>query len=97
MNGKPPIVIDGDGHVVEVNPTYDTIEEEYYHRRPLYTQRSAGDIVRLVDGKIYGSDPESGFVGPNGNSGPPIGKAYHYRRAGTYNPWARLPLSLIHI
>ncbi len=27
MNGKPPIVIDGDGHVVEVNPTYDTIEE----------------------------------------------------------------------
>ena len=29
-------------------------------------------------------------MGVNGNLFPPRGKAVHYRRMGTYNPWARL-------
>src|SRR5262249_28128526 len=90
MTDRPDLVIDGDGHVIEVNETYERIDPEYRHRRPRYTQAAAGYIVRLVDGKIWGPDTECGFVGVNGNLGPPKGKAIHYRRMGTYNPWARL-------
>ena len=88
---KSDLIIDGDGHVVEVNDTYDTIDPEYLERRPVYTQASKGNIVRLVDGKVWGRDASSGFAGVNGNLPPPGGKALHYRRMGTYNPWARLP------
>ena len=48
---KPDLIIDGDGHVVEVNETYDTIDPSYLERRPVYTQASKGNLVRLVDGK----------------------------------------------
>ena len=88
---KSDLIIDGDGHVVEVNDTYDTIDPAYLERRPVYTQASKGNIVRLVDGKVWGGDASSGFAGVNGNLPPPGGKALHYRRMGTYNPWARLP------
>ncbi|PYN72641.1 MAG: hypothetical protein DMD96_34370 [Candidatus Rokuibacteriota bacterium] len=84
------LVIDGDGHVIEVNETYERIDPKYRERRPVYTQASRGNIVRLVDGKVWGPDTECGFVGVNGNLPPPKGKATHYRRMGTYNPWARL-------
>jgi uncharacterized protein len=84
------VVIDGDGHVIEVNETYERIDPKYRERRPVYTQASRGNIVRLVDGKVWGPDTECGFVGVNGNLPPPKGKAIHYRRMGTYNPWARL-------
>ena len=84
------LVIDGDGHVIEVNETYERIDPKYRERRPVYTQASRGNIVRLVDGKVWGPDTECGFVGVNGNLPPPKGKAIHYRRMGTYNPWARL-------
>ena len=87
---RPEIVIDGDGHVVEVNETYATIDPDYRSRRPIYTQASRGNIVRLIDGKVWGPQAEGGFVGVNGNVFPPQGKAFHYRRMGTYNPWARL-------
>ncbi len=87
---RPEIVIDGDGHVVEVNETYATIDPAYRSRRPIYTQASRGNIVRLIDGKVWGPQAEGGFVGVNGNVFPPQGKAFHYRRMGTYNPWARL-------
>jgi uncharacterized protein len=90
MTDKPEVVIDGDGHVIEVNETYERIDPRYRHRRPLYTEVSRGNIVRLVDGKVWGPQTESGFVGVNGNLFPPGGKAVHYRRMGTYNPWARL-------
>ena len=46
------LIIDGDGHVVEVNETYDTIDPRYRERRPIYTQASEGNIVRLIDGKV---------------------------------------------
>src|SRR5215831_10941886 len=68
------LVIDGDGHVIEVNETYQRIDPKYRERRPVYTQAGRGYIVRLVDGNLP----------------PPKGKAIHYRRMGTYNPWARL-------
>src|SRR2546422_4126794 len=84
------LVIDGDGHVIEVNETYERIDPKYRERRPVYTQASRGNIVRLVDGKVWGPDTECGFVGVNGNLPPPKGKVTHYRRMGTYNPWARL-------
>ena len=90
MTDRPDLVIDGDGHVIEVNETYERIDPKYRERRPVYTQASRGYIVRLVDGKVWGPDTECGFVGVNGNLGPPKGKAIHYRRMGTYNPWARL-------
>jgi len=48
---KSDLIIDGDGHVVEVNETYDTIDPAYLAMRPVYTQASKGNIVRLVDGK----------------------------------------------
>jgi uncharacterized protein len=90
MTDRPDLVIDGDGHVIEVNETYERIDPKYRERRPVYTQASRGNIVRLVDGKVWGPDTECGFVGVNGNLPPPGGKAIHYRRMGTYNPWARL-------
>jgi predicted TIM-barrel fold metal-dependent hydrolase len=90
MTDRPPLVIDGDGHVIEVNETYERIDPAYRHRRPMYSQASRGNIVRLIDGKVWGPQAEGGFVGVNGNLFPPGGKAIHYRRMGTYNPWARL-------
>src|SRR2546423_5925804 len=90
MTDKPELVIDGDGHVVEVDETYEGIDPKYRERRPRYTQAGRGYIVRLVDGKVWGPGQDIGFVGVNGNLPPPKGKAIHYRRAGTYNPWARL-------
>ena len=90
MVARPEVVIDGDGHVVEVNETYERIDPAYRERRPVYTQASKGNIVRLIDGKVWGPQAEGGFAGINGNLFPPIGKALHYRRMGTYNPWARL-------
>ena len=90
MIARPSIVIDSDGHVVEINETYEHIEPAYRDRRPIYTQASQGNIVRLIDGKVWGPQAESGFAGINGNFFPPIGKGLHYRRMGTYNPWARL-------
>ena len=90
MTDRPDLVIDGDGHVIEVNETYERIDPKYRERRPVYTQVSRGNIVRLVDGKVWGPDTECGFVGVNGNLPAPKGKAIHYRRMGTYNPWARL-------
>lgn len=90
MTDLPEMVIDGDGHVIEVNETYERIDPKYRHRRPLYTQAARGNIVRLIDGKVWGPQAEGGFVGVNGNLFPPGGKALHYRRMGTYNPWARL-------
>src|SRR5207247_8875847 len=88
MTDRPDLVIDGDGHVIEVNETYERIDPKYRERRPVYTQASRGYIVRLVDGKVWGPDTERGFVGVNGNLGPPKGKAIQYRRMGPYNPWA---------
>jgi predicted TIM-barrel fold metal-dependent hydrolase len=90
MTDRPELVIDGDGHVIEVNETYEGIDPAYRHRRPIYTQTAKGNIVRLIDGKVWGPQAEGGFVGVNGNLFPPHGKAIHYRRMGTYNPWARL-------
>ena len=90
MTDQPELIIDGDGHVVEVNATYEGIDPAYRHRRPLYTETAQGHIVRLIDGKVWGPEAEGGFVGVNGNLFPPGGKALHYRRMGTYNPWARL-------
>jgi predicted TIM-barrel fold metal-dependent hydrolase len=90
MTDRPDLVIDGDGHVIEVNETYERIDPKYRARRPVYTQASRGNIVRLVDGKVWGPDTECGFVGVNGNLPAPGGKAIHYRRMGTYNAWARL-------
>ena len=90
MVARPDVVIDGDGHVVEVNETYERIDPAYRDRRPVYTQASKGNIVRLIDGKVWGPQAEGGFAGINGNLFPPKGKAIHYRRMGTYNPWARL-------
>jgi predicted TIM-barrel fold metal-dependent hydrolase len=90
MTDRPDLVIDGDGHVIEVNETYERIDPKYRERRPVYTQVARGNIVRLVDGKVWGPDTECGFVGVNGNLPAPHGKAIHYRRMGTYNPWARL-------
>src|SRR5215468_6461440 len=71
MTDRPDLVIDGDGHVIEVNETYERIDPKYRERRPVYTQASRGYIVRLVDGKVWGPDTECGFVGVNGNLGPP--------------------------
>jgi hypothetical protein len=85
------LIIDGDGHVVEVNETYDTIDPRYRERRPIYTQASEGNIVRLIDGKVWGPNAEGGFVAVNANGIAPLGKGFHYRRMGTYNAWARLP------
>ncbi len=34
MVARPDVVIDGDGHVVEVNETYERIEPAYRDRRP---------------------------------------------------------------
>src|SRR5881628_1220379 len=90
MTDKPELVIDGDGHVIEVDATYERIDPKYRERRPRYTQAGRGYIVRLVDGKVWGPETDIGFVGVNGNLPPPKGKAIHYRRMGTYNPWARL-------
>ena len=92
MSAKPKIVIDGDGHVAESNAAYETIRPEYRNRRPMYTQGAKGSIVRLIDGRIGGPTEEWGFVNPNGGVSPFIGGlSLHYRRAGMYNPWARLP------
>src|SRR5262249_9760157 len=77
MTDRPDLVIDGDGHVIEVDETYERIDPKYRERRPVYTQASRGYIVRLVDGKVWGPDTECGFVGVNGNLGPPKGKAIH--------------------
>ncbi len=90
MVERPEIIIDGDGHVVEVNETYEGIDPKYRDRRPIYTEASKGNIVRLVDGRVWTPEGENGFVGVNGNQFPPVGKSYLYRRMGTYNPWARL-------
>ena len=90
MAARPEIIIDGDGHVVEVNETYERIDPAYRARRPIYTEASKGNIVRLVDGRVWTAAGENGFVGVNGNQFPPVGKSYLYRRMGTYNPWARL-------
>src|SRR5262249_44873119 len=90
MTDRPDLVIDGDGHVIEVNETYEGIDPKYRERRPVYTQVSRGNIVRLVDGKVWGPDTECGFVGVNGNLPAPHGKAIHYRRVGTTNPGACL-------
>ena len=90
MTDRPDLVIDGDGHVIEVDATYERIDPQYRERRPRYTQAGRGYIVRLVDGKVWGPETDIGFVGVNGNLPPPKGKAIHYRRMGTYNPWARL-------
>jgi len=88
---KPPIVIDGDGHVVEINATYSTLDKRFDSIKPTYSQASQGLIVRTMGGKLAGPDAEDGFVGHNNCVFPPHGAAYLYRRAGTYNPWARLP------
>src|SRR5437899_2054569 len=90
MTDRPDLVIDGDGHVIEVDATYERIDPQYRERRPRYTQAGRGYIVRLVDGKVWSPETDIGFVGVNGNLPPPKGKAIHYRRMGTYNPWARL-------
>src|SRR5215475_6338596 len=90
MTDRPDLVIDSDGHVIEVDETYERIDPQYRERRPRYTQAGRGYIVRLVDGKVWGPETDIGFVGVNGNLPPPKGKAIHYRRMGTYNPWARL-------
>src|SRR5438128_6819231 len=90
MTDRPEVVMAVDGRVTEGDATYERIDPEYRERRPRYTQASRGYIVRLVDGKVWGPDTDIGFVGVNGNLGPPKGKAIHYRRMGTYNPWARL-------
>ena len=90
MTDRPDLVIDGDGHVIEVDATYERIDPQYRERRPRYTQAGRGYIVRLIDGKVWGPETDIGFVGVNGNLPPPKGKAIHYRRMGTYNPWARL-------
>ena len=90
MVARPDLIIDGDGHVVEVNETYEGIDPAYRDRRPIYTEASKGNIVRLVDGRVWTPEGENGFVGVNGNQFPPVGKAYLYRRMGTYNAWARL-------
>src|SRR5207249_2137957 len=63
MTERPDLVIDGDGHVIEVNETYERIDPQYRHRRPRYTQAAAGYIVRLVDGKIWGPDTECDIDG----------------------------------
>src|SRR5262249_57976945 len=86
---RPDLMIDGDGHVIEVNETYERIDPQYRERRPVYTQAGRGYIVRLIDGKVWGPATDIGFVGVNGNLPPPTGKAIHYRRMGTYNPSAR--------
>ena len=92
MSAKPKIVIDGDGHVVESNMSYETIRSEYKYRKPLYSQGQQGSIIRLVDGKIGGDEDDGGFVLPNGGtSAHGKGLAIHYRRAGMHNSWARLP------
>jgi hypothetical protein len=39
---------------------------------------------------VWGPETDIGFVGVNGNLPRRRGKAIHYRRMGTYNPWARL-------
>src|SRR4029450_1822006 len=90
MTDRPELVIDGDGHVIEVNETYERIDVKYRYRRPIYRQSSKGNIVRLIDGKAWGPQAEGGFVGVNGSRFAPLGMAVHYRRMGTYNPWARL-------
>ena len=83
---KPDIVIDGDGHVVEIDQTYDSIDPEYYTKRPMLREASRGHLVRLQEGRVWGQDGEAGFAGNNVGSFPPGGLAYLYRRAGTYNP-----------
>ena len=88
---KPDIVIDGDGHVVEIDQTYDSIDPEYYAKRPMLREASRGHLVRLQEGRVWGQNGEAGFAGNNVGSFPPGVLDYLYRRAGTYNPWARLP------
>ena len=63
MTDRPELVIDGDGHVIEVNETYERIDVKYRHRRPIYTQGSKGYIVRLIDGKIWGPQAEGALWG----------------------------------
>ena len=58
MSAKPKIVIDGDGHVVESNMSYETIRSEYKYRKPLYSQGQQGSIIRLIDGKIGGDEDD---------------------------------------
>ena len=89
MTNRPELIIDGDGHVGETNETYDGIDPRFWRRRPVYTQISRGQIQRLIDGKVWGPEAEGGFVSRNG--GLPGGLQTVWRRAGTYNPWARLP------
>src|SRR3989442_750198 len=90
MTDKPELVTDGDGQGSEVDGTHERMGPKYRERGPRYTQAGRGYIVRLVDGKVWGPETDIGFVGVNGNLPPPKGKAIHYRRMGTYNPWARL-------
>ena len=47
MTDRPDLVIDGDGHVIEVNETYERIDPKYRERRPVYTQVSRGNIVQI--------------------------------------------------
>src|SRR5439155_685304 len=60
MTDKPELVIDGDGHVIEVDATYERIDPKYRERRPRYTQAGRGYIVRLVDGKVWGPEAAIG-------------------------------------
>ena len=71
MTDRPDLVIDGDGHVIEVDETYERIDPAYRERRPRYTQAGRGYIVRLIDGKVWGPETDIGFVGVNGNLPPP--------------------------
>ena len=59
MTDRPDLVIDGDGHVIEVDATYERIDPQYRERRPRYTQAGRGYIVRLVDGKVWTLDPRA--------------------------------------
>jgi hypothetical protein len=60
MTDRPDLVIDGDGHMIEVDATYERIDPQYRERRPRYTQAGRGYIVRLIDGKVWG--PDSGLT-----------------------------------
>ena len=92
---NPMMVIDGDGHVIEVNETYERIDPKYRERRPIYTQVSRGNIVRLVDGKVWGPDTECGFVGVNGNLPAPHGKAIRFGLAAIKNVGASAIESIV--
>ena len=89
MTNRPDLVIDADGHVSETNGTYERIDPRYRERRPIYTEVSKGNVTRLIDSRVGGPEEEQGFFHPALGGG--AGVAFMWRRAGTYNPWARLP------